>query len=43
VRCGAFPADEHSFHSKTLRLVPAPEPEQPESEEAAAKVYGAPV
>jgi 3-methyl-2-oxobutanoate hydroxymethyltransferase len=42
VRDGAFPAEEHSFHSQTLRLVqPALEAESSEREDLA--VQGAPV
>ncbi len=48
VRSGAFPAEEHSFHSKTLRLVgpetrtiAASEPEVDDSEPD--KIYGVPV
>ncbi|MBN1205505.1 MAG: 3-methyl-2-oxobutanoate hydroxymethyltransferase [Myxococcaceae bacterium] len=49
VRTGAFPDDEHSFHSKTLRLVASnahPEHESSESAEGGEKVgpiYGVPV
>lgn len=39
VRQGTFPAEEHSFHSKTLRLVHASEEERPDD----AQVVGAPV
>jgi 3-methyl-2-oxobutanoate hydroxymethyltransferase len=49
VRGAAFPADEHSFHSKTLRLYPASVkpaggPGSPESDDdAIARIYAAPV
>ena len=49
MRTGAFPDDEHSFHSKTLRLVASnvhPEHEHSEGPEGAEKVgpiYGVPV
>jgi 3-methyl-2-oxobutanoate hydroxymethyltransferase len=39
VRAGAFPAEEHSFHSATLRLLHAVEEERPDD----AQVVGAPV
>jgi 3-methyl-2-oxobutanoate hydroxymethyltransferase len=39
VKQGSFPAEEHSFHSKTLRLVHASEEERPDD----AQVVGAPV
>jgi len=39
VKQGSFPAEEHSFHSKTLRLVHAPEEVRPDD----AQVVGAPV
>jgi 3-methyl-2-oxobutanoate hydroxymethyltransferase len=39
VRAGAFPAEEHSFHSATLRLLHAVEDERPDD----AQVVGAPV
>ncbi len=39
VHAAAFPAEEHSFHSATLRLVQAPEP--PDADDA--QVVGAPV
>jgi 3-methyl-2-oxobutanoate hydroxymethyltransferase len=41
VRAGAFPAEEHSFHSSTLRLVPALEEDRPGDGDA--QVVGAPV
>jgi ketopantoate hydroxymethyltransferase len=41
VRQGVFPADEHSFHSQTLRLVQPVEREGGEREDLA--VQGAPV
>jgi 3-methyl-2-oxobutanoate hydroxymethyltransferase len=41
VREGAFPAEEHSFHSQTLRLVQPVPPEGAEREDLA--VQGAPV
>jgi 3-methyl-2-oxobutanoate hydroxymethyltransferase len=41
VREGAFPAEEHSFHSQTLRLVQPVQPEGAEREDLA--VQGAPV
>jgi 3-methyl-2-oxobutanoate hydroxymethyltransferase len=41
VRQGAFPADEHSFHSSTLRLVPAVEDDR--TGDLDALVVGAPV
>jgi 3-methyl-2-oxobutanoate hydroxymethyltransferase len=49
VRTGAFPDDEHSFHSKTLRLVASnahPEQEPSEGTEGTEKIgpiYGVPV
>jgi 3-methyl-2-oxobutanoate hydroxymethyltransferase len=47
IRSGAFPDAEHSFHSKTLRLVAskaaAPELELPEPSEKVGPVYGVPV
>jgi 3-methyl-2-oxobutanoate hydroxymethyltransferase len=45
VRDEAFPAEQHSFKSKPIRLVasnPAPEP-QPERDEKTGSVYGVPV
>jgi 3-methyl-2-oxobutanoate hydroxymethyltransferase len=39
VRAGTFPAEEHSFKSKTLRLVTNDDPEEDEQD----KVYGVPV
>ncbi|HVI73496.1 MAG TPA: 3-methyl-2-oxobutanoate hydroxymethyltransferase [Anaeromyxobacteraceae bacterium] len=39
VKQGSFPAEEHSFHSKTLRLVHTSEEERPDD----AQVVGAPV
>ncbi len=39
VHAVAFPAEEHSFHSATLRLVPASEPQDADD----AQVVGAPV
>jgi len=45
VRSEAFPAEEHSFKSKTIRLVasnPDPQP-APERDEKAGPVYGVPV
>ncbi|SET22983.1 3-methyl-2-oxobutanoate hydroxymethyltransferase [Stigmatella erecta] len=46
IRAGAFPDAEHSFHSKTLRLVAskaAPELELAEPAEKVGPVYGVPV
>jgi 3-methyl-2-oxobutanoate hydroxymethyltransferase len=44
VRTGTFPDDEHSFQSKTLRIVPGPKPAAPaSSEEKVGPVYGVPV
>lgn len=37
VQRGAFPADEHSFHSKTLRLVQKSDDDEPD------RIYGVPV
>jgi 3-methyl-2-oxobutanoate hydroxymethyltransferase len=42
VRSGAFPAEEHSFKSKTLRLVTHDAPEGSEEDDP-DKVYGVPV
>jgi 3-methyl-2-oxobutanoate hydroxymethyltransferase len=39
VKQGAFPGEEHSFHSSTLRLVPTSDAERPDD----AQVVGAPV
>jgi 3-methyl-2-oxobutanoate hydroxymethyltransferase len=41
VKAGTFPADEHSFHSASVRLVPPPQEE--EAEEPHGGVVGAPV
>jgi 3-methyl-2-oxobutanoate hydroxymethyltransferase len=41
VRAGAFPTEEHSFHSSTIRLV-SYNPDVPEREER-AEMYGVPV
>jgi 3-methyl-2-oxobutanoate hydroxymethyltransferase len=41
VRGGTFPADEHSFHSSSVRLVPLPEDD--DREEPQGGVMGAPV
>jgi 3-methyl-2-oxobutanoate hydroxymethyltransferase len=41
VKAGTFPADEHSFHSASVRLVPPPVEE--ETEEPHGGVIGAPV
>jgi 3-methyl-2-oxobutanoate hydroxymethyltransferase len=46
VRAGSFPDDEHSFHSKTLRLVASnthPEAEHSEGGEKIGPIYGVPV
>jgi 3-methyl-2-oxobutanoate hydroxymethyltransferase len=46
VRSGSFPDDEHSFHSKTLRLVASnahPEHEASEGGEKIGPIYGVPV
>jgi 3-methyl-2-oxobutanoate hydroxymethyltransferase len=46
VRAGSFPDEEHSFHSKTLRLVASnahPEHESPEGGEKVGPIYGVPV
>ena len=46
VRSGAFPAEEHSFHSQTLRLVQppaAPTPAQPAEERKDVPARGRPV
>jgi 3-methyl-2-oxobutanoate hydroxymethyltransferase len=46
VRSGTFPDEEHSFHSKTLRLVASnvhPEHEAPEGGEKIGPIYGVPV
>jgi len=46
VRAGAFPDEEHSFHSKTLRLVASnahPEAEPAEAGEKIGPIYGVPV
>jgi 3-methyl-2-oxobutanoate hydroxymethyltransferase len=41
VKAGTFPADEHSFHSSSVRLVPPPVEE--EAEEPHGGVVGTPV
>lgn len=41
VKASSFPADEHSFHSSSVRLVPAPAPE--DHEEPLGGVVGAPI
>ncbi len=44
VRQSAFPGDEHSFHSKALRLYPTPVPEgSTEDDESLSRIYAAPV
>jgi 3-methyl-2-oxobutanoate hydroxymethyltransferase len=48
VRGGAFPADEHSFHSKTLRLYPtavkaAVTASEETDDDAISRIYAAPV
>jgi 3-methyl-2-oxobutanoate hydroxymethyltransferase len=46
VRAGTFPDEDHSFHSKTLRLVASnahPEPEASEGGEKVGPIYGVPV
>jgi 3-methyl-2-oxobutanoate hydroxymethyltransferase len=47
VKSGAFPADEHSFHSQALRSGPIgvvpPPPAEPSSDEEPAELYGVPV
>lgn len=47
VRAGTFPADHHSFHSKSLRLypaaVPSPSPEVETDDDAISRIYAAPV
>ncbi len=46
VRAGTFPDEDHSFHSKTLRLVASnahPEPEAAEAGEKVGPIYGVPV
>ncbi len=46
VRASTFPDDEHSFHSKSLRLVSSnahPEPEHGEGAEKVGPIYGVPV
>ena len=44
VRASAFPADEHSFHSKSLRLYPAAVPNAgTDEDDAVARIYAAPV
>jgi 3-methyl-2-oxobutanoate hydroxymethyltransferase len=40
VRAGTFPAEEHSFHSKSLRLLTPVEDDRPDAD---AQVVGAPV
>ena len=42
VKARTFPADEHSFHSSSVRLVPVPE-ETDHDEEPQGGVMGAPV
>jgi 3-methyl-2-oxobutanoate hydroxymethyltransferase len=41
VKARSFPADEHSFHSSAVRLLPVPDEQEEHHDEAAA--YGAPV
>jgi 3-methyl-2-oxobutanoate hydroxymethyltransferase len=44
VRAGTFPADEHSFHSRSLRLYPAAVPKPVEDEpDQIGRIYAAPV
>jgi 3-methyl-2-oxobutanoate hydroxymethyltransferase len=43
VRAGTFPDEEHSFKSKPIRLVAAPEAEPKEGAEKVGPVYGVPV
>jgi 3-methyl-2-oxobutanoate hydroxymethyltransferase len=47
VRSGTFPADEHSFHSRSLRLYPTvvrtPAAETEEDADPIARIYAAPV
>jgi 3-methyl-2-oxobutanoate hydroxymethyltransferase len=48
VRSSAFPADEHSFHSRSLRLYPTPvralpTATQPTEDDAISRIYAAPV
>lgn len=48
VRSAAFPAEEHTFHSKTLRLYPSavksmPREPEVEEEDSISRIYAAPV